>query len=130
MTKIFVVEDHQIVRKTLISLLEREPDFTVSGEAASGEEALMLLPEIEVDLILVDISMPGMDGISLLREVKKRWPNLACLVLSGHAESVYGKQARSAGALGYVDKREVREIVPTIRRVLGEAGSSNGSGSQ
>ena len=118
MTNIFIVEDHQVVRKTLIAFLEREPDFTVCGEAGSGQEALALLPDADVDLLLVDISMPGMDGISLLQEVKKRWPNLPCLVLSGHAESVYGEQVRAAGALGYVDKREVKDIVPTIRQVL------------
>lgn len=125
MINLFIVEDHQVVRKTLITFLEREPDFTVSGEASSGSEALALLPNTNADILLVDISMPGMDGITLLREVKKRWPNLPCLVLSGHAESVYGEQVRAAGALGYVDKREVKNIVPAIRRVLAEIGMAD-----
>lgn len=128
MINLFIVEDHQVVRKTLITFLEREPDFTVSGEASSGNEALELLPDANADILLVDISMPGMDGITLIREVKKRWPNLPCLVLSGHAESVYGEQVLAAGALGYVDKREVKSIVPAIRRALGEAGQTNGDG--
>lgn len=120
MTNLFIVEDHQVVRKTLITFLKREPDFIISGEAGSGKEALALLPTVDVDLLLVDISMPGMDGITLLQEVKKQWPHLPCLILSGHAESVYGNQARAAGALGYVDKRDVKEIVPAIRRALAQ----------
>jgi DNA-binding NarL/FixJ family response regulator len=120
MTTLFLVEDHEIMRQSLKALLEKEDDFTVSGEAASGAEALAKLAEGTPDLLLVDISMPGMDGLELLQKVHARWPDLPCLILSGHAESVYGAQARAAGALAYVDKRDVRAIVPSIRRVLAD----------
>lgn len=117
MTNLFLVEDHDTVRQTLAALLNSEDDFVVCGQAASGEEALALLPDAGADMVLIDISMPGMDGLELLRKVREMWPDLPCLILSGHAESVYGDEARAAGAVAYIDKRRVREIVPVIRRV-------------
>lgn len=120
MAKLFLVEDHDVMRQTLAAMLDGEEDLTVCGQAASGEEALALLPEAGAELVLIDISLPGMDGLALLREVQARWPALPCLILSGHAESVYGEQALAAGALAYVDKRNVREIVPAVRRALAE----------
>ena len=118
MVKLFLVEDHKVMRKSLIALLEKENDFVVMGEAESGEEAMSMLEDVTPDILLIDISMPKMDGLTLLKKVRNRWPDIPCLILSGHAESVYGEQARAAGALGYIDKRRVREIVPTIRSVL------------
>lgn len=108
------------MRRTLAAMLEKEEDFHVCGLAASGEEALALLPDAAPDLLLIDISLSGMDGLELLEKVQTRWPGLPCLILSGHAEPVYGKQARAAGAIGYIDKRHVREIVPSIRRALAD----------
>ena len=122
MVQLFLVEDHDAMRQTLAHMLDYEDDFTICGQAASGEEALSLLPEAGADLVLIDVSMPGMDGLTLLEHVRARWPALPCLILSGHAESVYGELARAAGALAYIDKRKVREIVPSIRQALAEAG--------
>lgn len=127
MTNLFLVEDHELIRATLITILERETDFTVVGKAASGAEALTLLPQLKVDLLLIDISMPDMDGLVLLKKVQAQWPDIICLMLSGHAEAVYGEQARAGGALAYIDKRNVREIVPTIRRVLADINQQGGA---
>lgn len=118
MAQLFLVEDHDVMRKTLTTLLERESDFTVCGEAASGQEALDRLAHIQADLVLIDISMPRMDGLELLEKIKAQWPDLPCVILSGHAEKVYGDHARAAGAVDYIDKRHVREIVPAVRRAL------------
>lgn len=120
--KLFLVEDHKMMRKTLVKLLTRERDFAIAGEAASAEEALQRLGKSNADLVLIDISLPGMDGITLLQEIGDRWPDLPCVLLSAHAESVYGAQARKNGARAYIDKRDVRDIVPTIRDVLSAGG--------
>lgn len=118
MINVFLVEDHAVVRKTLTTFLEREPDMKVCGEAASGPEALERLKDLKPDLVLLDVSLPGIDGISLLEEIRSRWPGLPCIILSGHAESVYRQQAEAAGALSYIDKKAVKELVPTIRKAL------------
>jgi DNA-binding NarL/FixJ family response regulator len=120
--KLFLVEDHKMMRETLGKLLTRERDFAIAGEASSAEEALEKLDRSNADLVLVDISLPGMDGITLLQEIGERWPGLPCVLLSAHAESVYGTQARKNGARAYIDKRDVRKIVPTIRDVLAAGG--------
>lgn len=128
MTKLFILEDHIVFRKVLITLLEREADFVVCGEAGSGEEALDQLADTQPDLLVVDISMPGMDGFTLLGEVKQRWPELACVILSGHVESVYKEQAQTVNALAYIDKAKTHEIVPKIRQVLARIGGKETAG--
>lgn len=118
MLKIFVVEDHAVFRKVLIALLEKEPDFNVCGEASSGTEAFELLKHITPDLILVDISMPGMSGFDFLQKVQSCWPDLPCIILSGHLESIYVDQVEASQVRAYIDKADVREIVPKIRQVM------------
>lgn len=118
MFRLFVIEDHQIMRNSLIRLLEEENDFKVIGEAASGHEAIEMLDAVEADLLLIDISMPKMDGLMVLKEIRRRWPDFNCVMLTGHDESVYREQAHEIGALGYIEKHNVKEIVPSIREVL------------
>ncbi len=118
MVKLFVVEDHKIFRKMLIALLDREADFVICGEAGTGEEALELLPSAAPDLLLVDISMPGMNGFTFLQQVKVLWPKLPGIIISGHVESVYSDHAHAMNVLAYIDKAKVRDIVPRIRQAL------------
>jgi len=118
MARLLLVEDHEIMRETLTALLNKEEAFEVIGETATGEEALARLAEIKPDLVLIDISLPGMSGLELLRHVQERFPDVRCCILSSHAESVYGEYARQKGAIAYVDKRKVRDIIPTIRSAL------------
>lgn len=112
------------MRKAVIRLLEAEDDFTVVGEAESGTRALEMLDDVEADLLLIDISMPKMDGLALLKEIQARWPHLNSAVLSGHDRTVYREQAQELGALAYIEKRDVQAIVPSIRAVVEELGIS------
>jgi DNA-binding NarL/FixJ family response regulator len=116
--RIFIVEDHLILRKTLLKLLEREPGLAIAGEAGSASEALAHVFEVKPDLILVDISLPGTNGITLVEEMRKKQPDLRCLIVSGHEESVYIREALKAGARGYVMKGDPNAILSAIRHVM------------
>jgi DNA-binding NarL/FixJ family response regulator len=118
MVRIFLVEDHPVMRSSLSALLEREPDFTVCATAESAEEALEKLDGTAADLLLVDISLPGESGLSLVGTVQDRWPALGCIVLSGYDIATHAPLAKKVGALAYVPKYNVREIVPSIRKAL------------
>ncbi|MCI0397068.1 MAG: response regulator transcription factor [Chloroflexi bacterium] len=115
---IFVVEDHPIMRMALAKLLQRAPDLAVAGEAASAAEALQRIPQAEPDLVLVDISLPGAGGLTLVEQLHQERPELPCLVLSGHDESTYASLALQAGARGYVMKKDTDYILTAIRYIL------------
>jgi len=117
--KIFVVDDHSVMRWGYIALINQEPDLLVCGEAATALEALEKIPEAKPDLVIVDISLEGMNGIELTKHLQSRYPELPVLIVSMHDESLYGERALRAGARGYIMKREARtKIVEAIRRVL------------
>ena len=114
-----IVDDHPIVRRGLSKLLNEEPDLFVCGEAADARAALTAIGELTPDLVMTDITLPGDDGIELTRCIVARWPELPVLVLSMHDESLYPERALSAGAKGYVMKREATEKLTTaLRRIL------------
>ena len=116
---VYVVEDHAVMRATISMLLDREEDFDVCGMAAAGEEALADLPCDAPQLVLVDMSLPDMSGADLVRRLGEVWPEVPCLVLSGHGEQGYVKMAMEAGARGYVLKGEPMEIPRAMRAVIG-----------
>lgn len=116
---IFLVEDHPIMREMLISFLEVTQGFEVCGSAESAEEAIESLKEAKPDLVLVDVSLPEMSGIDLVRHIRSTYPELPCLMLSGHGESSYVKRALQAGARGYVLKDDSVELPTAILTVLG-----------
>lgn len=116
--KIFIVEDHPAMRRSLVALVENEDDFQVSGEAPSAEEALDTLATADADLVLVDISLPGRDGITLIKELRQTYPELPTLAVSGHESAIYGPPVIAAGARGYVMKRHIQQLLPAIRQVL------------
>ncbi|MFB3130927.1 MAG: response regulator [Rhodothermales bacterium] len=120
MSKILIVDDHPLMRKGLALSLDAETDLTVCGQAANAEEALSVLEELDPDLAIVDISLPGMGGLELIKHMQARRPEMRTLVVSRHDEALYAERAIRAGARGYVMKLEAGEmIVKAVRRVLG-----------
>lgn len=117
-TRILVVDDHPIVRHGLVELLEDESDHHVVAEAASASEAMKTLDEHEVDLIVLDLSLEGMDGLELIKNIRALHGKLPILVVSTHDEKFYAQRSLHAGALGYLSKEcAVDRIVEAVRRV-------------
>ena len=120
MNKILIVDDHPLMRKGLALALNAEIDLTVCGQVANAEEALGALEELDPDLAIVDISLPGMSGLELIKHMQALRPEMRTLVVSRHDEALYAERAIRAGARGYVMKLEAGEmIVKAVRRVLG-----------
>lgn len=117
--KIFIVDDHPIVRKGLSQLIDQEADLVTCGEASDAQSALQILMKLKPDLAIVDISLQGMDGIELTKNIRARYGNLPVLIISMHDESLYAERALRAGARGYIMKQEATEkMMEAIRRVL------------
>ena len=117
--RLLVVDDHPITRRGLAELLAHEPDLVVAGNAATAAEALELLRAAPFDLAILDISLRGVSGIDLLKDLKIHWPKLPVLVFSAHDELLYAERAIHAGARGYAMKHEPPErIVGAIRQML------------
>ena len=114
---VFIVEDHTLMREIVETYVEEQPALSVCGTASTGEDALDLLP-CGADLVLVDISLPGMSGIDLICTIRVRWPELPCLVCSGHDEAVYVERALAAGARGYVAKGNPAELTEGLQCIL------------
>lgn len=116
--RVVLVDDHLVVRAGLRALLDGVPDVVVVGEAASGEEALRLWESLRPDVAVVDLSMEGMDGATLTRELVRRWPDARVLVLTMHDEEEYLIPLLEAGATGYVVKSAAsQELLQAIRSV-------------
>jgi DNA-binding NarL/FixJ family response regulator len=119
-SRIFLVDDHAMFREGLRQLIDREPDFVVSGDAADFEEALKGISAATPDLVITDISLSGTSGIDLIKTLKSRYPELPVLVVSMHEETLYAERALRAGAMGYVMKQEpAKAVKAAIRKVLG-----------
>lgn len=116
--RIFIVDDHPLIRRVLRQVLDLEGAFDVVGEAVSGEDALEQLDGQAPDLILVDFSLPGMDGVELVRRLTEKHPRLCCIVVSSHHEPLYARLALDAGACGYVTKGDPEALIGAIGRVL------------
>lgn len=109
--RVFVVDDHPVVRRGYTSLVERQPSMEICGEASTASEALDLIGELDPDLVLVDISLEGMGGIELIKHLQNQHSDLSILVISMHDEMLYAERALEAGARGYVMKGEADEVV-------------------
>jgi DNA-binding NarL/FixJ family response regulator len=118
MTSILLVEDHPIFATALQRMLHDRGHIDVLAVVESAEEALNLIPNLEIDLVLVDVSLPHKSGISLVRNLQKTNPDLPCVMLSGHASQHYARSSLAAGARGYLVKDHAEEILDGIQRVL------------
>jgi DNA-binding NarL/FixJ family response regulator len=117
--QIFIVEDHRLFREGLKAMLSLDPGYEIIGEAEDGLEAVRLIRKAKPDLVLLDLSMPRMNGFSVLREVKAAMPEIKVLVLSIHESDQYVLQAFDARADGYAIKDSSREeLRVAIRSVL------------
>lgn len=120
--RIVVVEDHTVVREGTAELLQRDPDLSVVGQAASGEDAVALLCDLRPDVALVDVELPGMNGIALARVVAERAPEVRVLILSAYDDYAYVMGALDAGVAGYLLKTtSAREVCNAVRTAAGGA---------
>ena len=120
MIKVFMVDDHAIVREGLRRVLADSPGMEVIGEASNGHEALDRLRTLHPDVLLLDLSMPGRGGLDTLREVRERWPAVKVLVLSMHPEDQFAIRVLKEGARGYMTKESApAELVRAIQKVAG-----------
>ena len=118
MTSILLVEDHEIFARALQRVLIERGHLDVVAVAQSAEEALEMISGLEVDLVLVDVSLPNRSGISLVLSLQQQYPELPCVMLSGHVSQHYARNSLAAGARGYLVKDHADEILTGIKRVL------------
>lgn len=119
-TRILIADDHAIVRQGLKQILEEEPGMEVVAEYANGTDALQWLRNHDCDIALVDIAMPGMNGIDLLKEIRNEKPDLPVLILSIYSEKQYAMRLIKIGASGYLNKEcAPSEIVKAVQCVMG-----------
>lgn len=118
MIKLLIADDHTIVREGLKQILADTPDIAVVGEASSGQEIIKRVGTIDYDLILLDISLPGMSGLDVLKQIRLLKPSLPVLILSMYPEEQYAIRALRAGASGYLTKESAsEELINAIRKV-------------
>jgi two-component system invasion response regulator UvrY len=116
---VLVADDHPLIRNGLRLVLQQEIDFAQPGEAENSEEILHRLEERPWDLIVLDIGMPGKNGLEVLQEIRRLHPTMPVLMLSMHSEELYAIRAIKAGANGYLTKNSAAgELVRAIRRIL------------
>jgi len=116
--RVLIADDHKIVRDGLKRILAANDDIQVAGEAASGDEALKLVKANDYDVAVIDMSMPGLAGIDLIKRLKSEKAGLRLLVLSMHGEHQYAARALKAGASGYLNKDSAAEqLVSALRKI-------------
>lgn len=117
--KIVIVDDHELVREGLKKVLLKESGIQLVGEASNALELFKLLEETEVDLVVLDITMPGRSGLDIISELKNLHDHIRILILSMHPEERFALRALKAGASGYLSKEAAaRELVSAIRKIM------------
>jgi DNA-binding NarL/FixJ family response regulator len=121
--RLLIVDDHDLIRESTQLMLEGEPDLEVVGEAVNGRHALELCRRLRPDLVLMDVRMPEMDGLTATREIKKEMPAISVLVVSAYESEDYRREAASVGATDYILKdAERRQLLEAVRAALGQRG--------
>lgn len=119
-TSVLIVDDHPLLREGVAAVLEAEVDITVVGEARDGAEAVTLFEQLRPDIVLMDLQMPGTDGVDAIGAIKALAPDARIIVLTTYAGDVRALRALKAGASGYLLKSSLRrELIDTIRTVRG-----------
>ena len=118
MIAVFLVEDNLFVADAVDGLLKTYADVELTTVARTGEEALAMLPAVAADVVLIDMALPGMNGVEVVTAIGRARPGLPCIILSAHREETYITQALSAGARGYITKELPLAIVEGVERVL------------
>jgi two-component system response regulator NreC len=119
MPKILIADDHAIVRTGLRTLLKEEPSMELVGEATGGYEAIKLVEDTVPDILLLDLSMPDLDGIAVTKKIKPRFPDLHILILTIHEDQAMLREAIRAGASGYILKRAAEtELISAINILM------------
>ena len=117
--RILIVDDHPMMRQGLVQLIGAEADLSVCGEAENAEQALSTVEGLKPDLVLADISLPGKNGLELIKDFQAILPGLPILVISMHDESLYAERVLRAGGRGYIMKQEGgKKLMAAIRQVL------------
>ena len=115
---VLLVDDHQLVRKGFRRILEDDPDIQVVGEAGSGVEAIRMAEEFSPRVVVMDMAMPGLDGVQATREILKKAPSTAVLILSMYSEDNYIRHAFEAGATGYMLKNAIEvDLTQAVKTV-------------
>lgn len=119
MTKVLIVDDHPIVRSGLSAELAKASDISVVGEAADGDAAIEMARECAPDLILLDIALPGKNGLEVLKQLQAEMPHIRVLILSAFSERQYAIRCLRNGARGYLTKKSAStELIEAIRRIM------------
>jgi len=113
--RVLLVDDHPVVRQAVRLLLE-EPDIEIAGEAANGREAVAFTRRLQPDVVLMDVSMPILNGIEATRAIHAEWPRVCIIGLSIHGEEAQAEAMREAGAMDYVPKTALEETLLVVMR--------------
>ncbi len=128
MIKLLLVDDQSLIRQGLTALLELEPDIEIVGQAENGDIALKILPELNPDVVLIDVRMPIMDGVATTREIKTHFPNVKVLVLTTFDDDEYVQSALQNGAMGYLLKDTPSEELAIAIRAVNKGYTQLGPG--